>query len=111
MFQQLIALIVILYFVVKLFTQKKRKQVSGNEFVFWLVFWFLAMLAIVFIKKLDQLALSFGLSATGIDILLYIGFITLLYLVFKLRLKLERTERNITKITRHIALDESKENK
>ncbi|HAM89003.1 TPA: DUF2304 domain-containing protein [Candidatus Falkowbacteria bacterium] len=104
MTQQIIAFLVILYFLIKLIVQRKNKQVSGLEFLFWLFFWLLAGLTIVLLKEIDALVAYLGFSATGINALLYLSVAILFYLIFKLRLKLEKTEREITKIVRAIAL-------
>lgn len=104
MTQQVIALLVIAYFLIKLIVQRKNKQVSGLEFIFWLSFWLLAGLLIALIKEIDALVAFLGFSASGINALLYLSVVILFYLIFKLRLKLEKTEREITKIVREIAL-------
>lgn len=104
MLQQILALLVIFFFVIRLYFQKKNKSISANEFVFWLVFWTLAGAAVVFIKKLDELSGYLGFSSSGIDILLYIGVMVLVYLIFKLRLRMEKQEKNISKIIEEIAL-------
>ncbi len=106
MFQQVVALIIIFYFIFRLIVQKRRNQLSSNEFKFWLFFWVLAIIAISFLKQLDNLVAQMGFSASGIDILLYIGFVILFYLVLKLRLKIEKMDRNITKIVQNIALSD-----
>ena len=85
--------------------QKRKQQISNNEFIFWSIFWILSALAIAFIKELDKLAINLGFSSSGIDILLYIGVIILFYLIFRIRLKLEKIEKNITKIIRKDALE------
>jgi hypothetical protein len=51
---------------------------------------------------------SLGFSSSGIDILLYIGVISLFYFIFKLRLKLEKMENNITKLVRQEAIRNKK---
>lgn len=84
--------------------QKKKKRVSGVEFYFWLIFWLFVGIIIIFIKKIDYLVASLGFSSSGIDAILYLSVAVLFYLIFKLRLKLEKTEREITKIVRAIAL-------
>lgn len=108
MIQQLIALIIILFFLVRLIFQKKQNKIRGNEFTLWLVFWVLAALAIIFLKKIDSLVASLGFSGTGIQVLLYVGVTILFYLVFRLRLRLEKQEKNITEIVRNIALNNKK---
>jgi len=108
MLQQELALLIIIFFLFRLFWQKKKKQINFNEFIFWLAFWFLAGAAIIFIKKIDQFVANLGFSGSGIDILLYLGVAVLFYLIFRLRLKIEKIEKSITKIVREISLRNKK---
>ena len=105
MLQQLIALIIILIFVFRLFILKKKNKVSANEFIFWLVFWLLAASGIAFIKDLDKLASSLGFSASGIQIILYAAVAVLFYMNFRLRLKIEKMDKDITAVVRKMAID------
>lgn len=107
MLQQLIALIVVLFFVARLIILKKNKKIAGNEFVFWMAFWFLALVSVLSLKWLDKFAAGLGFSASAINILVYAAVIILFYMNFRLRLKIEKMDRDITKIARKIALDES----
>jgi len=104
MMQQLIALIFISLFIIRLFQQKNKKQINSNEFVFWLSFWGLGALAIIFIRQLDQLLERLGFSGSGINFLLYLAVLSLFYLIFKLRLKISKLEKNLTDLVREIAL-------
>jgi small membrane protein len=110
MLQQSIALIIIIIFVFRLFVLKKRDKVSANEFIFWLVFWFLAGLGIIFVKDLDRLAAAFGFSASGIQIILYAAVAVLFYMNFRLRLKVEKMDKGITSVVRKMAINESEKN-
>lgn len=105
MFQQTIALIIIAFFLARLFWQKQKKQLSAGEFVFWLVFWMLAAGSIIFLKWIDKLVASLGFTGSGIEVLLYLGVAILFYFIFRLRLRLEKMEREITKIVREISLN------
>lgn len=104
MIQQLLAILIILFLLFKLIWQKRNKQIFVNEFIFWLLFWIIALLAVVFIKKIDNIVANLGFSGSGIDVLLYISIVVLFYWVFSMRLKLEKMDRNITKIIREISL-------
>lgn len=104
MWQQIIALIIILVFIWRLFIQKNKNQISKNEFTLWFVFWLLGAFAIVFIKQIDKLFEILGFSGPGINYLVYLAIISLFYLIFKLRLKIAKLEKQLTKITREIAL-------
>ncbi len=110
MTQQILALVLIVFFLARLIWQKQRKKIKGGEFIFWLIFWSLSGLAIVFIKYIDSLAGRLGFSAQGIDVLLYLGVVFLFYLIFKIRLRQEKLDQEISKITRIISLkDKNKE--
>lgn len=103
MLQQIIALIVIAFFIMRLFWQKRNKQIGANEFLFWLVFWFISAIAILFLKKIDRVVASLGFSGSGIEVMLYTAVALLFYFIFRLRLRLEKIEKNITLIVREIS--------
>lgn len=104
MLQQVIAIVFIFFFVSRLFWQKKKGQIKNEELLFWLVFWTLACIAILFIKQIDSFVASLGFSSSGISILFYVAVFILFYFIFRLRLRIERIEKNITKIVRDMAL-------
>lgn len=108
MFQQIIALIIICFFLARLLWQKQKKQIGGGEFLFWLSFWIVAAAAIAGIKWIDKLLAQLGFSGSGIEVLFYLAVIILFYLIFKIRLRQEKQEKEITKITRKIALNKEK---
>ncbi len=106
MWQQIIALLIIIFFVYRLIIQKKKQKINRNEFRFWLIFWIIAAGAISSLKLIDQLVIKLGLSGAGINYLLYIAVLVLFYLLFKTRLKIVKIEKDITKIVRQEALKE-----
>lgn len=108
MTQQIIALIFIAFFLARVVWQKQKKQISPQEFIFWLLFWLIAGLAILSLKTIDQLVAQIGFSGSGIEVLLYLSVAILFYLVFRLRLKLEKIDRSITRLVRDNALNEHK---
>ena len=109
--QQLVALIIIIFFAGRLFKQKRKKQINGSEFSLWLIFWSISALAIIFLKPLDKLTATLGLSASGINLLFYVASLILFYLVFKMRLHLARLEQDLTLLIRQEALRQAKPNK
>ncbi len=104
MFQQVIALIIIAFFLARLFWQKQKKQIAASDFIFWLIFWLLSAGAVIFLKWIDKLVADLGFSGSGIEVLLYLGVAILFYFIFRLRLRLEKIEQDITKIVREISL-------
>lgn len=109
MLQQIIALIIIAGILARLIFLKSSKKIGATEFVVWFFFWILAGGFIISIRFIDRLVAGLGFSGTGIEVLLYLSIVVLFYLNFRLRLRLEKIDRDVTKIVRKIALD--KENK
>lgn len=108
MLQQIIALVIICFFIFRLFDQKKRKEININEFSLWLIFWSLAAGAIIFIRQIDRLVNYFGFSGAGINFLIYLAVLALFYLVLRLRLSLAKMDKNLTEVVRQIALNNKK---
>jgi len=104
MLQQTLALIIIIFFISRLFQQKKKKQIANNEFILWLGFWIIGALAIIFLKQLDSLVNNLGFSSSAINYLLYLAILILFYLIFKLRLKINKLDQDITDLVRHLSL-------
>lgn len=108
MLQQIIAILIILFFVFKLNNQKRKKEISANEFSLWLVFWFLALVAIIFIKQIDIFVHNLGFSGSGINFLIYLAVMALFYLVFRLRLTIAKLDKNLTEVVRIVTLNNKK---
>jgi hypothetical protein len=108
MFQEIIALIIIAFFLFKLFWQKRKQQIQPSEFIFWLIFWVAAALIIFFIKELDQLVANLGFTGSGIEVVFYFGVALLFYLIFRVRLKMAKLDKQITKLVEELALKEKK---
>ena len=104
--QQIIGLFIVAVFIVRLIQQYRNRRVSGSEFLLWMILWLAAGAAILSLKWLDFIAKEAGFSASGINILLYISVVVLLYFVFRLRLRLAKLENDITKIVQVVATKE-----
>jgi len=111
MMQEIIALLIIIFFLSRLGWQFYHDEISRSQFLFWLIFWFIAGGLIIFIRSIDQVVARLGFSSTGIELLLYIAVATIFYWVFRLRLKMEKMEKNITELTRIAALSSAREKK
>jgi hypothetical protein len=109
MWQQFLALAIILFFVSRQIALKRKGQITGGEFFMWLTFWLIAGIAIIFLKQVDELVRMAGFSSSGINVLLYIAVTVLFYMYIKLRLKIAKLDREITKISRYLALNKQYE--
>lgn len=109
MAQLLVAAVIILFFLAKLFWQRRKGAVSTAEFIFWLVFWLASFALVLFLKQLDQLVASLGFSVSAIQVAVYLAIAVLFYFIFRVRLKLERLEENLTKINEAVTKNNSQQ--
>ncbi len=104
MLQQTLALIIIIFFLFRLIDKKNKKQINGHEFLLWLIFWFLSLGAIIFLKKIDALVAWLGFSGAAINILVYLAILILIYQVFRMRLNIAKMEKNISELNQALTL-------
>ena len=94
-----IIVIVLVQFLIKVI--KDRTQLF--KLLFWGVFWGITL---VFIwlptNTIDKVGQLFGVGR-GIDVLVYLSIIFLFYYIFRQREKINKLEKEITKLVREIA--------
>ena len=100
---QLIVIIFCLYAAFRVWQKIKAKSLGTRWGAFWLVFW-LGVGAVVALPWTTSLLASRLGVTRGVDLVIYVSVIVLFYLVFRLTLKIEKLEGNITKLVREIAL-------
>lgn len=109
---QLILIILIILAVLRLLYQLKNKNISLGQFLIWLFIWSVAIIIISAPAITTYLATIVGIGR-GVDLAIYISVIAIFYLLFKLLLRIEKIEKDITKIIRiealkNISSDENK---
>lgn len=105
MLQTIMAAVIILFFLSRLIWQRKKQSITKNEFIFWLVFWLFALLTVLLLKQLDAVVADLGFSASGIQVLLYLTVAALIYFIFRIRLRLVKMDREISKIAEELAIN------
>lgn len=104
MIQQVIAILILIFFIFKLGREWKKKSITINEFFFWLIFWSIGVVIILFIKPIDKLVMDLGFSSSGINLVFYVAVLMLFYLIFRMRLRMVKMEKDITELSRKISL-------
>ena len=70
----------------------------------WLFFWIIAIIAVWVPDFLTKIANILGIGR-GADLVLYVSVVAVFYLIFKIYVRFEKIERNITKIVRKDSLE------
>jgi len=100
---QVILIVFIFFAVLRTVERYRARAIPTRWFIFWVLFWVTVAVAVLVPKTTEYLARLVGVGR-GVDAVLYFAVVTVFYLVFRLFVRLERIERDITKIVRELAL-------
>ena len=100
---QVVGIVIALFSLLMVLIRFRKKQISLREFSLWGVFWIILGVFILYPWLMSRLATLVGVGR-GVDVIVYLGLILLFYLVFKINVRMERIEQDITKIVKEEAL-------
>jgi hypothetical protein len=105
---QVILVLFIIFAVSKVALRYKDKVISLQEFILWTIFWFMVGFVVIFPQTTAYVANLVGVGR-GVDLVIYLAILILFYLVFRILVRLDKIEKNITQIIRQDALNKAAE--
>ncbi len=102
---QIIVTIFVLFVVFRLTKKYKENIVKTSEFIGWLLIWMIVIVVFWLPQTASYLAFLLGIGR-GVDLAVYLAILLIFYLIFKVYLKIDKQQREITKIVRHLALED-----
>ncbi|MFA6492770.1 MAG: DUF2304 domain-containing protein [Patescibacteria group bacterium] len=91
----------------RVFIRFQAKDLNIKEFIFWSLVWG-AMIVLVFIPgKTNFLAKMVGMER-GNDAMFFLGIVALFYATYRLYVKINEQEKEITRLVRALALKNAK---
>ncbi len=87
--------------------QFKRGALTIAWLLFWILFWFGTGLVAVLPQTTDVIARFVGVGR-GADVVIYVSLTVLFYFIFRLYIKIEQVESEVTRLVRKLSLDEFK---
>ena len=107
---QLLALVFVGFAASRVILRAKDKKISITELFFWLAVWTVLIL-VVFFPGLTSPAADFIGVGRGNDVIIYVSIGLLFYLMFRLYVKIEEIQQDITQVVRMTAINEKKKRK
>lgn len=104
---QYVATGIIAIIIIQLFLKLRKDKLSWLKILIWLLFWGSALFVVWFPKVIAELAQVSGVGR-GVDVIIYVSIIFLFYLLFNQNSKIDELNKQITKITREIAKNETR---
>ena len=106
---QIIVSIFLLLIIIRTLNKRKTKELSLKETIAWLIIWIGIGIVFWFPQYTTKIANILGIGR-GADLITYLAIIILAYLMFRIFIRLDKMEKNITKITRKDALENVEKN-
>jgi small membrane protein len=102
---QILIIAFALWAITKTIMQFKKGALTIAWLFFWFFFWGVAGVVAALPQTTDVIANLVGVGR-GADLVIYISLVALFYLVFRVYVKIEKTEREITRLVRKLAIDD-----
>jgi hypothetical protein len=103
MWLQIVVALLALFAVLRIIQNYRTSNLSGSASFFWFLIWIVVAVIFWFPDIASRLALTVGIGR-GADLITYSAILVLVYLVYRLFVRLERLEHTITTLTRTITL-------
>lgn len=100
---QIIAAFFSIFALSRAYLRFKERKLSSFAFLFWTFVWVAGVVAIFWPSLTTDIARFLGIGR-GVDVVLYASIVVIFYLLFRIYIKIEDTEHQITELARKVAL-------
>ena len=104
---QLLVVVFSLFAIINVWSLKNKGSLGLKGASFWIFFWIGVSIFVMWPDGVQKAARAFGIGR-GSDFILYISVVTLFYLVFKMHIKIEVINLDITKVVRMETIEKVK---
>lgn len=108
MYLQILVTIFIVFILLKLFLQKQKNKISLLSFLIWFLLWLAILLVFWLPDTTSYLAAWLGIGR-GADLVVYLSIVAIFYMIFKIFVRLNKIENEITRVVRADAIKNVKE--
>ncbi len=95
------------FVLLRTFGQYRARKVTAGWFVTWTIFWVMVVVVAFIPQFTDVIAVKLGVGR-GADLIIYISLAALFYSLFRLVLRQDQLNRDLTELVRKLAIDEKK---
>lgn len=99
-----------LFAISRVVIQFRKGGLTIGLMLFWATFW-LAAIGITLSPQTTDIFAKFVGVGRGADFIIYVSLVVIFYLIFRVYIKIESVEKDITKLVRKLALEESGDKK
>ncbi|KZX14497.1 hypothetical protein MBCUT_20690 [Methanobrevibacter cuticularis] len=104
MLYQILVVIIAILAVLLLFGRYQNKKTSLQTFLLWAVLWIVLGIFTLVPESSSALANFLGIGR-GLDLIIIFGLIGAFYLIFRVYLRIEKLDQDVSKLIRLIAIE------
>lgn len=93
----------ILLIIYRVVIKWRQGILTSRDVIFWIGFWFVVGIIILLPETTSFMAEVVGVGR-GADLVVYLSIVLIFYIIFQMTIKIEKIERNITKVVRTVAM-------
>lgn len=108
MWIQLLISLFVIFVWVRLFNNFRLQRSTLGSSIVWFIVWFAILIIFWSPEIASRLALTVGIGR-GADLIVYVSIIVLVYIGYRIFARLEKIERELTSVTRELALYEGRQ--
>ena len=105
---QLISLVFGLIVIAKTLTDYKKKMENWQMFSFWLILWIAIIIVAFYPMIINEIIDRFGAGSYTIGQIVGMGFVFIMFVVYRIYVKAHRLEKQLNQLIRKIALKDLK---
>ncbi|MBU0597260.1 DUF2304 family protein [Patescibacteria group bacterium] len=105
---QILFLLFALFAITSVLKRRQTGVLGPKATLFWVLFWLSAVLVVMWPASTSKIAGYLGIGR-GTDLVIYASVAVIFYLLFKLNIKLDSLNREVTKVVRREALNSTEE--
>jgi hypothetical protein len=104
MLYQVLVVIIAILAILLVFDRFHKKKTSLQTFILWVVLWIILAIFAIIPESSTTLANLIGIGR-GLDLVIIFAIIGSYYLIFRVYMKLEKMDQDITELVRKISMD------
>lgn len=101
---QIIILVFVLFALSRVFLRWKAHEFGWREALFWTVIWIGVTVVVLIPSTVNVLSRALGLGGDPINALIYLSIVALFYLMYRIHVKQEKINHDLTMLVRTISL-------
>lgn len=107
---QIIIIIFCLFAITRVGIRYKKNETTAKETIVWGLLWIIVAVVVALPQTTTLIANYLGVGR-GVDVIVYLSIVVIFYILFRIFIRLEKIERDITKLVRNVSLENIKKDK